>query len=154
MPSVPSVRLRELGLELPEPAAPAGSYTPAVVDGKHVYVSGQIVTHEGKARPSGKVDRDVDLAGAKAVAAQATLQGLAAIARVAGGLDRIERILRVNVFVASSEGFTRQHEVGNGSTELLIALFGEDGRPTRVSVGVLALPLDAPVEIDLLAQVA
>ncbi|MCI4350671.1 MAG: RidA family protein [Thermoplasmata archaeon] len=153
MPTPPSVRLRELGLELPEPAAPAGSYAPAVVDGDHVWVSGQIVSHEGKARPSGKVDRDVDLAGAKAVAGQATLQGLAAIARVVGGIDRIRRIVRVGVYVASSEGFTRQHEVGNGATELLIELFGEDGRPSRASMGVYALPLNAPVEIDLLARI-
>jgi enamine deaminase RidA (YjgF/YER057c/UK114 family) len=153
VPSLPSVRLRELGLELPEPASPAGSYAPAVVDGDHVWVSGQIVTHEGKARPNGKVDRDVDLAGAKAVAGQATLQGLAAIARVVGGIDRIRRIVRVGVYVASSEGFTRQHEVGNGATELLIQLFGEDGRPSRASMGVVALPLDAPVEIDLLARI-
>lgn len=147
----PSERLRSLGIELPPPASPKGSYSPAVRDGTHVYVSGQIVTDGGTAVHPGRVDEDLTVDQAKALARQATLQALSSIAALVGSVDRIRRVLRVGVYVASSDGFTRQHEVGNGATELLIEIFGEAGRPARVSMGVPRLPLNAPVEVELLA---
>jgi enamine deaminase RidA (YjgF/YER057c/UK114 family) len=99
------------------------------------------------------VDRDVSIPQAQEAARLATLQGLSALVAHAGDLGRVRRIVRVAVYVASSSGFTRQHEVGNGASELLIALFGEAGRPARVSMGVASLPLNLPVEVELLAAV-
>ncbi len=146
-------RLRELGITLPPPPRPAGSYTPVIVDGGLAWVSGQIVVEGGAAAGAGLVDRDVPVATAQDLARRATLQGLAALADAIGGVERIRRVLRVGVFVASSPGFVRAHEVANGSTDLLIALFGEAGRPARAAVGVAGLPLNAPVEVELLVAV-
>jgi enamine deaminase RidA (YjgF/YER057c/UK114 family) len=139
-----------LGLTLPPPPRPAGSYAPVVVDGDRAYVSGQIATRDGSILYPGLVDREVSLAQGREAARQCTLQALSALADTLGSLDRVRRILRVAVFVASSPGFTRQHEVGNGATELLIEIFDEAGRPARVSMGVASLPLNAPVEVELL----
>jgi len=150
MPETPSERLRALGLRLPPAPEPKGSYAPVVSEPGRAYVSGQIVSRDGATASPGLVDRDVSAATAKQLAGEATLQGLSALASALGSIDRVTRVLRVGVFVASSDGFTRQHEVANGATELLIALFGEAGRPTRASVGVASLPLNAPVEVELL----
>lgn len=150
MPATPSERLRELGLFLPPPPEPKGSYAPAVRDGSHVYVSGQIPLDGGNVVAPGLVDRDVPVARAQVLARQATLQGLAAAAGLLGSIDRIARPLRVAVYVASSEGFDRQHEVGNGSTGLLGELFGSEVRPVRVSLGATRLPLNAAIEVELL----
>ena len=147
-------RLRELGLELPPPPRPAGSYAPVVVDGHLAWVAGQVVTEGGRVVRGGSVDAEVSLAEAQELARRATLQGLSALAATLGSLDRVRRIVRLTVYVASSPGFVRQHEVANGASELLIQVFGEEGRPTRVSVGAAALPLGAPVEVDLIAAVA
>ncbi|MCI4354245.1 MAG: RidA family protein, partial [Thermoplasmata archaeon] len=149
----PTERLRELGIALPPPPRPAGSYAPVVVDRGQAYVSGQIVVDAGAAVSPGRVGRDLTLERAKELARTATLQALSALADALGSLDRVRRILRVGVYVASSDGFDRQHEVGNGATELLLQIFGEAGRPARASVGVPSLPLNAPVEIELLVAV-
>lgn len=149
-PRTPSERLASLGLSLPPPPHPAGSYAPVVVEGERAYVSGQIASQDGAILHPGLVDREVTFAHAREAARRATLQGLSALADTLGSLDRIKRVLRVGVFVASSPGFTRQHEVANGATELLIELFDEAGRPARVSMGVASLPLNAPVEVELL----
>jgi enamine deaminase RidA (YjgF/YER057c/UK114 family) len=146
-------RLSELGLVLPPPPKPAGSYSPAVRDGPWVWVSGQGALRDGSVVYPGLVDRDVSVPLAQEAARLATLQGLSALVAHAGSLDRVRRIVRVAVYVASSPGFTRQHEVGNGASEVLIALFGEAGRPARVSMGVASLPLNLPVEVELLAAV-
>jgi enamine deaminase RidA (YjgF/YER057c/UK114 family) len=153
MPDKPSDRLRELGITLPPPPRPVGSYTAALVEGGSAFVSGQIVTKDGAAVHPGRVDRDVPVARAQELARLATLQALSALADKLGTIDRVRRILRVAVFVASAEGFVRQHEVANGATDLLVEIFGESGRPARAAVGVTALPLNAPVEIELLAAV-
>ncbi|HZY69485.1 MAG TPA: RidA family protein [Thermoplasmata archaeon] len=151
MPSEVTRRLAELGLVLPPAARPVGSYSPAVAAGPHVWVSGQCVVHDGVAVNPGTVDEELDIPTAQRLARQATLQGLSAIAATVGGLDRIQRIARVGVFVASSPGFVRQHEVANGASDLIVELFPDESRPARVSVGVAALPLNAPVEVELLA---
>ncbi|MFZ0891099.1 MAG: RidA family protein [Thermoplasmata archaeon] len=150
----PSERLAALGLTLPPPPQPAGSYAPLVVHRDLAWVSGQIVTQDKKVVSPGKVDADVPFDTAQQLARRATLQALSALSNGLGSIDRVQRILRVGVYVASSPGFVRQHEVGNGATDLLIAVFGESGRPARASVGVPSLPLDAPVEIELWAALA
>lgn len=153
MPKSPTERLGELGLTLPPPPGPAGSYSPALVEDNRAWVSGQIASRDGAILHPGKVDSDVDLVTARHVARLATLQGLSALGAALGSIDRVRRVLRVGVYVASSPGFTRQHEVGNGATELLIELFDEAGRPARASMGVTGLPLNAPVEVELLVAV-
>jgi enamine deaminase RidA (YjgF/YER057c/UK114 family) len=146
-------RLQALGIVLPPPPKPAGTYAPVVVDGHRAYVSGQVVVRDGVAVSPGRVDADVSPSIAKDLTRTATLQALSALHRSLGSLDRVERVLRVAVYVASSEGFVRQHEVANGATELLVEVFGEAGRPARVSMGVASLPLNAPIEVELLAAI-
>jgi enamine deaminase RidA (YjgF/YER057c/UK114 family) len=142
--------LKRLGLSLPPPPTPQGSYAPAVRLGEQVFVSGQGALREGKPLFHGPVEAEVSLREAQEAARIATLQGLSAASALLGSVDKICRAIRVVVYVASSPGFTRQHEVGNGATELLVELLGEEGRPARVSLGVTALPLDFPVEVELL----
>jgi enamine deaminase RidA (YjgF/YER057c/UK114 family) len=114
------------------------------------WVSGQIVTEGGKVVHPGLVDRDVSPEVAKDLARRATLQGLSAIQASLGSIDRVRRWLRVAVYVAASPGFERPHEVANGATELLIQLYGEEGRPARLAIGVASLPLNAAVEVEFL----
>ncbi len=137
-------------LSLPPPPAPVGSYAPVVHDADRAWVSGQVAMEAGRVFSPGHVDGEVDVATAQRAARQATLQGLSALAAHLGGLDRVRRVLRVVVYVASSPGFVRQHEVANGASELLLEAFGEAGRPARAAVGVAGLPLNAPVEVELL----
>jgi len=150
----PTERLRALGLTLPPPPKPAGTYSPVALDGPRAWVSGQIVTEAGTVVRPGLVDRDVPADVARELARRATLQALSALADRLGSLDRVLGFLRVTVYVASSPGFDRQHEVANGATELLVQLFGEEGRPARAAVGVAGLPLNAPVEVEFLARTA
>jgi len=149
MVSTPSERLRALRVELPPPPKPAGAYAPVVAFDGMAWVSGQIVTEGGKVVLPGLVDRDVPLEDARDLARRATLQALSAVRASLGSIDRVRRVLRVTVYVATSPGFDRPHEVANGATELLVELFGEEGRPARVTVGVASLPLNAPVEVDV-----
>jgi enamine deaminase RidA (YjgF/YER057c/UK114 family) len=149
----PTARLAALGWELPPPPSPKGSYTSVVVHGGTAFVAGQIVTEGGAVAHPGLVDRDVSPEVARELARRAMLQGLSALAATLGSLDRVARIVRVGVFVASSPGFVRQHEVANGATDLLVDLFGPEGRPVRAAVGVAALPLNAPVEVEIVAAV-
>jgi enamine deaminase RidA (YjgF/YER057c/UK114 family) len=148
-----SERLKALGIELPPPPKPAGAYSPVVVHGGYAWVSGQIVLENGQVVSPGWVDRDVPFETAKGLARRATLQALSALNAALGSIDRVERFLRVGVYVATSPGFQRPHEVANGATELLIELFGDAGRPARVTVGMASLPLNAPVEAEFLVAV-
>jgi len=154
MAPTPTERLRELGIALPPPPRPAGTYVPVALDGDRAWVSGQIVTEGGAVVRPGLVDRDVPVDVARDLARRAALQALSALAAHLGSVDRIERFLRVAVFVASAPGFGRQHEVANGATDLLVEVFGEAGRPARAAVGVAGLPLNAAVEVEFLVQVA
>jgi enamine deaminase RidA (YjgF/YER057c/UK114 family) len=147
-------RLRERNVTLPPPPRPAGTYSPVLVEGNRAWVSGQIVTREGAVVHPGLVDRDVAFEVARDLARQAALQGLSALGAALGSLDRIRRVLRVGVYVASSPGFVRQHEVANGATDALVELLGPElGKPARASVGVAVLPLNAPVEIEMTVSV-
>jgi enamine deaminase RidA (YjgF/YER057c/UK114 family) len=148
-----SERLRELNIELPPPPSPAGAYSPVVVSDRRAWVSGQIASEGGEILKPGKVDQDVSLEVAKDLARRASLQAVSALSVALGTVDRVRRIERVIVYVASSPGFYRQHEVANGATEVLKDLWGEkEGRPARAAIGVAALPLNAPVEVEMVVR--
>ena len=149
---VPSKRLAELGLTLPATAAPVGSYVPAIRSGQYVLASGQLPFRDGKVMCTGKVPGDVSVEDAADGAELAVLNGLAAAAQAAGGLDAIARVLRVTVFVNSSPGFTQQPKVANGASDLLAKIFGDAGRHARAAVGVAELPLNSSVELDLMVE--
>jgi enamine deaminase RidA (YjgF/YER057c/UK114 family) len=148
----PTARLVSLGLSLPPPPTPKGTYRPVAVDGSTAWVSGQIVTAGGVPLHPGLVGREVDVAQAKGVAETAAMQALSALAQELGSLDRVERIVRVAVYIAATPEFTQHSEVGNGATDLLVRVFGENGRPARVSMGVTSLPLGAPIEVELVVR--
>lgn len=148
----PSNRLAELGLVLPPVAAPVAAYVPAVVDGEHVHTSGQLPFVDGALAATGLVSDSgatgvVDVATAAGLARVSALNALAAAADAAGGLDRLERALKVLVFVASEPGFHSQAIVANGASELLGEVFGT--AHARSAVGVAALPLASPVEVEV-----
>ena len=151
--SGPEARLAELGLTLPEVVRPLAAYVPAVRTGSYVYVSGQLPMVNGELPATGKVGAEVDVAQAKALARVCALNALAAVASVTGSLDAVRRIVKVTGFVASAPEFTQQAQVINGASELLIEVFGEAGRHARSAVGMAVLPLDAPVEVELIAEV-
>jgi enamine deaminase RidA (YjgF/YER057c/UK114 family) len=154
--TAPSQRLAELGLTLPPVAAPQAAYVPAVRTGNYVYVSGQLPFVDGKLQAVGKVGDAVSAEEAAALARVCALNGLAAAASVAGagGLNAITRIVKVTGFVASVPSFTGQPGVINGASELFIEVFGEAGRHARSAIGLAVLPLDSPVEVELIAEVA
>jgi enamine deaminase RidA (YjgF/YER057c/UK114 family) len=149
----PAERLADLGLTLPPVAAPVAAYVPAVRSGDFVYTSGQLPTVDGKLPAVGKVGGEVSAADAAGLARTCALNALAAAASAAGGLDQIRRIVKVTGFVASAPGFSGQPQVINGASELLIEVFGEAGRHARSAVGMAVLPLDTPVEVELIAEV-
>ncbi|MBO3743540.1 RidA family protein [Actinoplanes flavus] len=146
-------RLAELGLTLPSVAAPVASYVPAVQSGSHVYVSGQLPFVDGKLPQAGKVGAEVTVEEATALARICALNALAAIDALVG-LGRIVKIVKVGGFVASAPGFTAQPAVINGASDLFAAVLGEQGRHARAAVGVAELPLGAPVEVEVIAEVA
>ncbi|MBV9093608.1 MAG: RidA family protein [Streptosporangiaceae bacterium] len=149
----PGERLAALGLTLPPVTAPVAAYVPAVRTGGYVYVSGQLPVADGKLPATGKAGGEVSASDAAGMARICALNALAAAASAAGGLDRIRRIVKVTGFVASAPGFTGQPQVVNGASELFIEVFGEDGRHARSAVGVAELPLNAPVEVELIAEI-
>lgn len=150
-----SRRLTELGIELPPVAAPVAAYVPAVRSGNLVWTSGQLPIVAGALPVTGRVGEGeglVDPATATGLARVAALNALAAIAELAGSLDRVKRVVKVVGFVASDPEFTGQPGVVNGASELLGQVFGEAGVHARSAVGVAALPLGAPVEIELVVE--
>lgn len=149
----PAERLAALGLTLPPVAAPVAAYVPAVRTGTYVYTSGQLPTVDGKLPAVGKVGDEVSAQDAAGMARTCALNALAAAASAAGGLEAIRRIVKVTGFVASAPGFGGQAQVINGASELLIEVFGEDGKHSRSAIGVAELPLNAPVEVELIAEV-
>ena len=147
-------RLAELGLTLPAVAAPVAAYVPAVVTGNYVYTSGQLPFVDGVLPAAGKVGAAVSAEDAAGYAATCAVNALAAIKAQIGDLDRISRIVKVVGFVASEPSFTGQPAVINGASELLGKVFGEAGAHARSAVGVAVLPLDAPVEVEVIAEFA
>ena len=149
----PEQRLAALGLTLPEVTPPLAAYVPAVRSGNLVYTAGQVPVIEGRLLATGKVGAQVGAHEAAALARTCALNAVAAVVSVTGRLGAIKRIVKVTVFVASAPDFTGQPQVGNGASELLIEIFGEAGRHARSAVGMAALPMDAPVEVELIAEV-
>lgn len=152
MAETASHRLHELGVVLPPAPAPVGSYRPVVRVGRLAWVAGQIALEDGKVAFPGAVDRVVSVTAAQESARRATLQALSALAQELGTVDTIRRVVRLGVFVHSSPGFDRQHEVANGASDLLGEVFGEAGRSARTSVGVASLPKNGSVEVELLVE--
>jgi enamine deaminase RidA (YjgF/YER057c/UK114 family) len=151
--STPEERLEELGHPLPEVAKPVAAYVPAVRSGNHVYTSGQLPMREGKLVTTGKVGGEVTPEQAQDCARQCLLNALAAIRAEVGDLSAVKRVVKVVAFVASTPDFTGQPGVANGASELLGEVFGDVGKHARSAVGVPVLPLDAPVEVELVVEV-
>jgi enamine deaminase RidA (YjgF/YER057c/UK114 family) len=147
-----SARLGQLGLTLPEVVAPLASYVPAVRTGNLVYTSGQLPMEGGKLPRTGKVGAEVSPEDAKSLARMCALNALAAVHSLVG-IDTVARVVKVVGFVASAPGFNGQPGVINGASDLLGEVFGDQGAHARSAVGVSELPLDAPVEVELIVEV-
>jgi enamine deaminase RidA (YjgF/YER057c/UK114 family) len=145
-------RLSELGLTLPPVAVPAGAYVPAIISGNLVFTAGQIPLVDGTLMATGKVGAEITPEFGKEIAQRCALNAIAAVKSVLGDLSRVTRIVKVVGFVASTPDFTGQPGVVNGASELLAAAFGEAGAHARSAVGVAVLPLDAPVEVELIVE--
>jgi enamine deaminase RidA (YjgF/YER057c/UK114 family) len=151
--SSPETRLAELGLSLPAVATPVAVYVPAVRTGDHVYTSGQLPMVDGSLAATGKVGAEIDAEQAKELARTCALNALAAVKAEIGDLANVRRVVKVVGFVASAPDFTGQPGVVNGASELLGEVFGDRGVHARSAVGVAVLPLDAPVEVELVVEV-
>ena len=152
--SGPEQQLAELGLEVPEPAAPLASYVPAATAGSLVFTAGQLPLRSGELIAEGVVGQAVTPDEATMCAQQCALNAVAAVKAEIGDLARVRRVVKVLVYVASTPEFTGQPQVANGASELLGAVFGDAGRHARSAVGVVSLPLGAPVEVELVVEVA
>ncbi|MET9643817.1 RidA family protein [Streptomyces syringium] len=146
-------RLAELGLTLPDVVPPLAAYQPAVRTGDYVYTAGQLPMVKGSVPATGKVGAEVSAEQAKELAAVCALNALAAVKSVVGDLDKIVRVVKVVGFIASAPDFTAQPGVLNGASELLGEVLGDKGVHARSAVGVTVLPLDAPVEVEILVEV-
>ena len=151
--STPEERLSELGLAVPEVAKPVAAYVPAVRSGNHVFTSGQLPMREGQLITTGKVGGEVTAEEAVECARQCALNAIAAVRAEVGELSNVKRIVKVVAFVASTPDFTGQPQIANGASELFGAVFGDSGRHARSAVGVPVLPLNAPVEVELIVEV-
>ena len=155
--TTPTARLAAAGLSLPPVPAPLAGYVPAVRVGDLVFTAGQLPLVDGRLVTSGLVGHPptaaVDAPAATAAARVAALNALAAAASVAGGLDEIAAVVKLTVFVASTQGFTGHPAVADGASQLVAEVFGDAGRHARSAVGVASLPRDAPVEVELIATV-
>jgi enamine deaminase RidA (YjgF/YER057c/UK114 family) len=147
-------RLAELGITIPALAKPAGAYVPFVVTGNLVFTAGQLPFTDGALPATGKLGDAVDADAGKAYARTAALNALAAVQEAIGSLDRVTRIVKLVGFVASAPDFTGQPGVINGASEVLGEIFGDLGKHARSAVGVAVLPLDSPVEVELIVEFA
>jgi enamine deaminase RidA (YjgF/YER057c/UK114 family) len=151
--STPEDEIQNLGLVLPDVVPPVAAYVPAVKSGHLVHTAGQLPMKSGSLMFTGKVGAGVDPAEATRAAEQCALNALAAVKSVVGDLSAVKRVVKVVVFVASSPDFTGQPGVANGASELLGQIFHDAGKHARSAVGVAVLPLDAPVEVELVVEV-
>lgn len=151
--TTPEARLAELGLSVPEVVKPVAAYVPTVRTGNYVYTSGQLPMVDGVLPKTGKVGAEVTAEEAKDLARRCALNALAAVKAEIGELSNVRRVVKVVGFVASAPDFTGQPGVINGASELLGQVFGEAGLHARSAVGVAVLPLDAPVEVELVVEV-
>ena len=149
----PEERLAELGLAVPEVAKPVAAYVPAVRSGNHIFTSGQLPMRSGELMQTGKVGGDVSPDEAVECAQQCALNAIAAVKAELGDLGKVKRIVKVVAFVASTPDFTGQPQVANGASELFGSVFADAGVHARSAVGVPVLPLDAPVEVELVVEI-
>ena len=151
--STPEERLAELGLSVPEVAKPVAAYVPTVRTGSYIFTSGQLPMRGGQLITTGKVGGEVTPEEAVECARQCALNAIAAVRAEVGELSRVKKIVKMVAFVASTPDFTGQPGVANGASELFGEVFGEAGQHARSAVGVPVLPLDAPVELELIVEV-
>ena len=145
-------KIKELGYTLPEPAKPLAAYIPAIKIDKLVYTAGQLPSVNGQLKYKGKVGFNVSEEDGQKAAVLSLLNCLAVIKSVCGDLDQIEQVVKLTVFINSADGFTNQPKVANGASELLLKIFGDAGKHVRSAVGVNELPLDAPLEIEMIVK--
>ena len=146
-------KIKELGFTLPETPKPLAAYIPAIRTGDYVYTSGQVAFLNGELKYAGKVGSDLSLEQGQKAAELCALNALSAIKGVIGDLDKIERIVKLTVFVSSANGFTDQPKVANGASEFLGKIFGEKGKHARSAVGVSELPVNSATEIEMIVEV-
>ncbi|KQZ99624.1 hypothetical protein ASD64_14980 [Mesorhizobium sp. Root157] len=146
-------RLGDLGITLPAAAAPAANYVPYVRSGNLLFPSGQLPIKDGKLAITGLLGRDLDVAAGQEAAKLCAINILAQAKAALGDLEKIRRLVKINIYVASAPDFTEQHLVGNGASDFLAAVLGERGKHARVAVGMAALPLNAAVEIESVLEV-
>ncbi|MDQ0560243.1 RidA family protein [Rhizobium mesoamericanum] len=150
-----NARLKEMGISLPEAAAPAANYVPYVISGNLLYISGQLPLENGKIAVLGHLGKNVDVTTGQRAAELCAINILAqARAALGGDLGRIKRVIKLNGFVASTPDFVEQHLVLNGASNLIAGVLGEAGRHARAAVGMAALPMNAAVEIDAIVEIA
>jgi enamine deaminase RidA (YjgF/YER057c/UK114 family) len=147
-------RLTEMGVVLPQAAAPAANYLPYVRSGNLVFTAGQLPLKDGKLEYAGLLGLEVDTAGGREAAKLCAINILAQAKAALGDLEKVGRIVKITVFVASAPGFTEQHLVANGASDFLAEALGERGKHARSAVGTASLPLDAAVEIEAVIEVA
>jgi enamine deaminase RidA (YjgF/YER057c/UK114 family) len=147
-------RLREIGVEISLPPAPQGAYQPAVISGNLIFVSGQLPLREGKLLYKGKVGSEISIEDGMEAARLAAINSLSVIKSELGDLDRIKRIVKLTGYVSSALGFDMQAKVVNGASQFFYDVFGDIGRHARAAVGVYELPLGAPVEIEVIAEIS
>ncbi len=150
----PEERLAHLGLALPDPPAPAAAYVPQQRTGEVVHTAGQVAVVEGELVARGRLGAEIDLETGQACARQCALNVLAHLRSAAGQLRHVRQLVKVTVFVASEPSFTDQHLVANGASELFGEVLGAAGVHARSAVGVAALPLGSPVEVEAIAEIA
>lgn len=146
-------RLSDMGVTLPAAAAPAANYVPFVRSGNLLFPSGQLPMKDGKLAVTGLLGRDLDVAAGKEAAKLCAINILAQAKAALGDLEKIRRLVKINIYVASSADFTEQHLVGNGASDFFAEVLGERGKHARVAVGMAALPLNAAVEIESILEV-
>jgi len=150
----PEDKLAEMGLTLPEVVAPLAAYQPTARTGSLVFTAGQLPARDGEMIATGKVGDEVSEEQGYACARQCALNALAAVKAEVGSLEAVTRVVKAVVFVASAPDFTGQPKVANGASELLAEVFGDAGKHARSAVGVSVLPLDVPVEVELVVEVS
>jgi len=146
-------RLVSLGITLPSPPAPAGSYVPVVISHGFAFVAGQIPLEGGQVKFKGKVDSDISIEAGQQAARLCTINALAQLRSALGSLDRIKRVVKVTGFVSSDPSFADQTKVINGASDLLVQVFGDAGMHARAAVGVSNLPLDSAVEVEFIVEI-
>lgn len=148
------MRLRDLGIVLPASAAPAANYVPFAQTGNLLFTAGQLPLKDGKLQAAGLLGRDLDTAAGKEAAKLCAINVLAQAKAALGDLERIARLVKITVFVASDPGFTEQHLVANGASDVLVGVLGERGKHARAAVGTASLPLNAAVEVEAIIEIA